>query len=501
MRTALAPPRGCGMLETRRMPSHFTWLDTAIVLVYLGGTLAIGLFAKRFLHTIADYLVAGRDLSLFLGVATLAATETGTITFMYNAELGFKTGFASFITGLISGLVMLLIGYTGFVITRFRALELMTVPEYFERKYSRGLRVLTGVLVATGGILNMGMFLRVEGSFLVIVTGVPMRFLALAMTAILAIELIYTVVGGMLSIVVTDFVQYVALSVGTLIVTGVCLERVGWSHMVHAVSAQMGAAGFNPLRAPDYGWTYIIWQTILWLAVDTCWQTTAMRTLSMKSEKLSQRVFTWTGLIFLGRGMLPMLWGIAALAMLGPHFDSLNAMPTMLAGLLGPGVRGLVVAGMLAATMSVNSSYLLGWSSVISQDIVAPWRRRELSSRAQIRLNRVANIFVSLFILVWGLWYTLPGPLYFYLNITATIFLSGVFAAVVGGLYWRRANVVGGYAAMVAGALATLGYFFRHAPPKYTGFFSFGAALAMIVFSYLGDGLRRGRAGASAGGA
>lgn len=466
----------------------FTPLDTAIVVLYLAGTLAIGLAAKRFLSNISDYLVAGRGLGLFLGIATLAATETGTVTFMYYAQLGFQTGFSAFITGLISGLVMLMVGYTGFIIHRFRKLELMTVPEYFERKYSRGLRVLTGCLVATGGILNMGMFLRVEGEFLVILTGIPFEYLKIAMTGILLIELLYTVVGGMLSIVITDFVQYVALSIGTIIVTIYCVVEVGWGSMVHAVTQQMGAPGFNPLTNPTYGAGYILWQVILWTAVNTCWQTTAMRTMSMKSPELSKKVFGWTGLIFLGRGMLPMLWGIAALAALGPHFDSMMAMPTLLARLLGPGVKGLVVAGMLAATMSVNSSYLLGWSSIISQDIIGPLRRVALSSRAQIRLNRVANVFVSVFILWWSLWYTLSGPLYLYLNLTATIFLSGTFAAVIGGLYWKRANLTGGYAAMICGAAGTVGYFFLKLPATYSGFAAFGlAAVAMVVGSWVGE--------------
>ncbi|HEY7855668.1 MAG TPA: hypothetical protein VIC32_04435, partial [Terriglobales bacterium] len=63
----------------------FTSLDTVIVVAYLAGTLAIGLAAKRFLSNISDFLVAGRSLGLFLGIATLAATETGTVTFMYYA--------------------------------------------------------------------------------------------------------------------------------------------------------------------------------------------------------------------------------------------------------------------------------------------------------------------------------------------------------------------------------------------------------------------------------
>src|SRR5262249_60505486 len=123
----------------------------------------------------------------------------------------------------------------------------------------------------------------------------------------------------------------------------------------------------------------------------------------------------------------------------GQTLMAIDAMPAMLAQILGPGVKGIVVAGMLAATMSVNSSYLLGWSSVISQDVVLPFRRllnkAPLDSRRQIFVNRIANVFVSAFLMFWGLYYTPPGAVYLYLNITGTIFLAGAFPSVFAAPY------------------------------------------------------------------
>src|SRR3974390_3726511 len=93
---------------------HFSGLDGAIVITYRAATLATGLYGRKFVGGIADFLVAGRELGLYLAVATLAATEIGTITFMYYAELGYKTGYASFVNGLISGLVMIFLCLLGF---------------------------------------------------------------------------------------------------------------------------------------------------------------------------------------------------------------------------------------------------------------------------------------------------------------------------------------------------------------------------------------------------
>src|SRR6185503_10417135 len=486
---------------------NFTALDWTIVGAYLAASVTVGLLGKRYVGKLSHYLVAGRELGLYVGIATLAATEIGTITFMYNAELGYKYGFAAFAAAMISGLVMIFVGRTGFVIRRFRELKLMTVPEYFEIKYSRGLRIVTGILVALGGILNMGVFLKIEGEFLTIVSGIDTRHIVVVMTVILLLELLYTVLGGMVSVVITDFMQYVLLSVATILVSIYAVYHAGWGNIVEKVTTTMGSAGFNPLTNSQYGLTFLIWQVLLWFAVHTCWQTTAMRMFSTRSPEISKRVMTWTGFIFLGRGMLPMLWGIAALTLfgtgaltagvpaplIGNHaLAPIDAMPAMLAQILKPGIKGIVVAGMLAATMSVNSSYLLGWSAVISQDVILPVRqalgRGALGARAQIFVNRIANLFVSLFLMFWGLYYTPPGAVYLYLNITGTIFLAGAFVCVVGGLYWRRSNVLGGYAAMLAGAAgAIVPFFFLHWSENVTGFAAFGlAAGGLIVGSLLG---------------
>ena len=167
-------------------------------------------------------------------------------------------------------------------------------------------------------------------------------------------------------------------------------------------------------------------------------------------------------------------------------------MPAMLSMLLGPGIRGIVVAGMLAATMSVNSSYLLGWSAVISQDIIAPVRKQlgrpPVRDATQLLINRICNFAVGLFLIFWGLLYTPPGAVYLYLNITGTIFLAGAFVCVIGGLYWKRANITGGYCAMLMGAAgAIVPFFFLHKSESFAGFAAFGlSAAGLLIGSLLG---------------
>ena len=169
---------------------------------------------KRYIGTIEDYLVASRGMGLYVGAASLLSTEVGIITYMYQAQFGFVAGFSAFVVGLITLAVCLLVGRTGFVITRLREMQILTVPEYFERRYSRRMRVLAGVLMAFGGSLNLGIFPIIEARFLAIVTGIPSQYLGWTMAALLLVALAYTALGGMVSLIVTNYVQYIFLAAG-----------------------------------------------------------------------------------------------------------------------------------------------------------------------------------------------------------------------------------------------------------------------------------------------
>jgi SSS family solute:Na+ symporter len=146
---------------------------------------------------------------------------------------------------------------------------------------------------------------------------------------------------------------------------------------------------------------------------------------------------------------------MAALATLAPGVvgaDSLHAMPALLARILPVGLLGLVIAAMLAADMSTDSSYMLTWGSVIYNDILAPFRRKQ-SERTGILINRFIIAGIGMFLLFWGLWFRLGGSLWYYLQITGTIYLSSMFVLLVACCYWRPANNWGAIGAIITGAV------------------------------------------------
>ncbi len=205
-----------------------TPLDWAIIGVYLIGCVAAGVWMKRYVRGVEDFAVAGREMDVYLGVASLAATEVGVVTIMYTAEMGFTNGPAGATYGVLSALAMFLVGLTGFVITPMRNAGVMTIPELFEKRFGVGVRWLAGLVIILGGVLNMGIFLRLGGEFLVHLIGLPQQYLEVTMTALLALVLLYTVLGGMLSVLVTDYLQFLVMGMGIVITSVLVLWHTPW---------------------------------------------------------------------------------------------------------------------------------------------------------------------------------------------------------------------------------------------------------------------------------
>jgi SSS family solute:Na+ symporter len=476
------------------MLASFSWLDWTIVLAYVVAASVIGLLCRRYIHSLADFVVAGRGVSAFLGVATLSGTEIGLVTVMYFAEFGFKNGFSALSVAVLAGVSMVFVGASGFMIAGLRRSGAMTLAEYYQMRYNPGVRLLGGIIIAVAGILNMGVFLKVGALFLQKITVMPevvdlinrntgelivsLPMLNLIMTALLILVLAYTFVGGMVSVVITDYLQFVVLSAGIALGTFYALNDHtvgGFDGIVQAVAEQRGASGFNPFvrelsgnAVVGVGIIYLIWQAMHWLGTSN-WQTYALRTTSVTTPGVARRMFAFTGLAFFGRAAIPMLWGVAALAYFAhagglesfEGGESLAAMPAFLAEVLPWGALGLLTAGMLAAFMSTHDSYLLAWSAVICQDIIAPVARmfgRDISDRTRIVITRILILAIGLFVLYWGLWYEVPGTVWGYLAMTGTMYIAGAMMVLSFGLYWRRASVAGAYSALILGCIPGLIY-------------------------------------------
>ncbi len=436
--------------------TNFTWIDGSIVGVYLLATMTVGIMVRKYVGRVEHFLVAGREMKLYLGIASMAATEFGIVTCMYTAQNGFDKGFAGATPGILMALAMFVVGVTGFCIKPLRDQGVITIPELFQKRFGSRVRWLAGAVIILGGLLNMGVFLRTGGEFLVIVCGFEAGYLELVMTVLLVLVAVYTILGGMLSVLVTDFLQFVVMGAGMLGVTILILKNVGWSRMVEAVDTNIGPGGFNPFVHQEMGWEYVLFNLLLNFAVVLTWQTIIQRLLAAKDTGTGKRIYRRTSFFFVCRFLIPGLWGIAALAMLAPEVvgdNTLHAMPRYLSTMVPIGLMGLLVAAMLAADMSTDSAYMLTWGSVIYNDILAPFHRGRWSEKKGLFVNRTIVALIGIFLLIYGLWYPLKGDLWTYLGVTGTIYLSSMSVLLIACCYWKRANSWGATAAIVTGAV------------------------------------------------
>ena len=213
--------------------TNFGVIDWVIVALYISLSVVVGLIARRYVSSMADYVVAGRGVRTRLAIATMTATELGLVTFMYSAQKGFTGGFAAFHIAVAAAIATFLIGFTGLIIVKLRETKVLTIPEFYERRFGRKTRILGGIVLALGGILNMGMFLKVGSMFLVGIAGLEQNSVALIiiMLVLLVVVLFYTVAGGMISVIITDYVQFVILSVGIIGITIAAINHLGWNNI------------------------------------------------------------------------------------------------------------------------------------------------------------------------------------------------------------------------------------------------------------------------------
>ena len=463
--------------------TNFSTIDWVIVILYPLISVGIGLYVRKYVRNMKDFVVAGRGMGLWLGIATITGTELGLITVMYNSQKGFTGGFAAFHIALAAGIVTFIVGVTGFLVYRLRKMEVMTIPEFYEKRFDRKTRILGGIMMALGGILNMGLFLKVGSMFIVGITGLSATSWALpaVMVFLIVLVLFYTCLGGMISVVISDYVQFVVLSIGLLLTCYLAVDYLGWDNIFTTVKQEMDRGGFDPTVAESgFGWEYMIWMGFLGLVSCGIWPTSVARALAMKSPKVVKRQFMFASISYMIRALIPFFWGICAFVFIMQNTElkelffpggypapkgveglkNLYGMPIFLGRILPAGLIGVITAGMVAAFMSTHDSYLLCWSSVLTQDVVAPIREsfgKETSAKARVALSRVFIVAIGLYVLYWGLIYKGRDDIWDYMAVTGAIYFSGAFALLLCGLYWKRASSAGAFLALITGLGAILG--------------------------------------------
>ena len=436
-------------------------IDIVIIISYLLIIFSFGIFMRKNIHNFSSFMIADQKLPLSLGVTSMLGTELGLITVMYNAQTGALQYFSAFHIGLFGFLVTLTVGLSGFVVTKLRNMNIKSIPEFYAQRFSQRTRILGALLLVIGGMLNMGIFLNIGAKFIQAIFGFEEndQSLKIIMILLLVIVLVYTMMGGMLSVIVTDYFQFIILSIGLLFCVFYSILNLGWNNIFESIEKISPNSPYNPFVSK--GASYVFWQMILAFVSAVVWPTAITRALAMDSSKTVQKQYIWSSISFLIRFMIPCFIGICALIYYKDkgmnNIDTLMLMPSFLSEILPVGLLGLVVAGMLSAFMSTHDSYLLCWSTIITNDIIEPLSGKELSSKLKINISRFIILILGIYILYWGLFYKGNDSVWSYLSITGAIYFSGAITVLIAGLYWEKTSEMGAILALLGGLSALIG--------------------------------------------
>ncbi|HVD61135.1 MAG TPA: sodium:solute symporter [Gemmatimonadaceae bacterium] len=430
------------------MKSHFTALDFFVLILYLGGTTALGLYIGRRQRSANDYFVAERSIPWWAVMFSVVASETSALTFIsipglsYLGNLGFLQVVAGYILGRIVAANVLL--------PRYYQGELVTAYALLEKRFGLATRRFTSIvfMVTRGMADSVRVFATAIPIALIISGTVPKQYaLPGAIVLLGVLTIIYTYKGGMKAVVWTELLQasvYILGGIAAIILLGKSVPG-GWASIFDTASANNKLKildWYIGLDRPHTVWAGLLGGAFLSMASHGADQLIVQRLLSSRSLKDAQRALIGSGIAVFIQFTLFLMVGIGLYAFYqGRAFPTSDAIfPTFIIEQMPTGLIGLIVAAILAATMSTHSGAINSLAAATTHDIYLPLSKKSADDAATLRFGKLSA-------LAWGVVLT-GGALLFKQNGTPVVVIalsiaSFTYGALLGGFFlgwlWRRA--------------------------------------------------------------
>ncbi|PAP74950.1 sodium:solute symporter [Rubrivirga marina] len=399
----------------------------------------------------ADYFLAGRNVGWFVIGASLFSSNIGSEHLVGLAGSGATSGVAPGQFEVLASIILLLLGWV--FVPFYLKSGVFTMPEFLERRYSAGARWYLATISILAYVLTKISVTIFAGAVVFSAIGVPFWTGALIVVGVTGA---YTVFGGLRAVLYTDLLQTFVLIGGAVAVTVAGLGAVGgWGAMTEAVGP-----GFldmwKPMSDPDFPWTGILFGApILGIWYWCTDQFIVQRTLSAKTIDDARRGTIMAGFLKLLPLFIFVLPGMLAAALVAQGKlelgDPNEALPTLVAALLPIGLRGLVVAGLLAALMSSLSSVFNSCSTLITWDVYKKLNPGA-SERQLVWVGRLSTIALTVLGLAWIPFVeAAEGGLYVYIQSVQGYISPPIASVFLLGLFWSRLNAQGAIASLLTG--------------------------------------------------
>lgn len=408
---------------------------------------------KKSTHESSEgYFLAGRNVGWFVVGAALFASNIGSEHLVGLAGTGFGSGVAVGQFEVLASLILLVLGWL-FVPFYIRS-GVFTMPEFLERRYSSGARWYLAVISIVGYVLTKISVTLYAGGIVyeVLVGG---SFWTGALIIVLATG-VYTVLGGLRAVLYTEMLQMFMLVGGAILVTIIGLNELGgWGALQASVDASFWDM-WLPATHPDFPWTGILFGApILGVWYWCTDQFIVQRVLSAHGIDQARRGTIFGGFLKLLPLFIFVIPGVIALALSNSGrlevAQADHALPELIRVLLPVGIRGLVVAGFLAALMSSLAAVFNSCSTLITWDIYRKLRP-QASERQLVWVGKLSTVVLVAFGLAWiPFMQYISSQVYVYLQSVQAYISPPIAAVFLLGLLWRRVNAHGAMASLATG--------------------------------------------------
>ena len=402
--------------------------------LYLLAMLAVGLYASRRVAGSADFLVAGRRLSLPLATATLSATWFGGGLCIGAASAAYGGGFLAVIADPFGAALCLFLA-GAFYVRALRRAGVMTVASFFTRRFDVRCGLLASLCTVPAYVGWVAALMVAFGRILQALTGLdPTAGILLGA----AVVLIYTFAGGMWAVTLTDIVQLTVLIAGMAVLTPLLLHDMGgWP----AIAAQIPEARFH-LYPRDAGATEWFGYARDWLVIglgNLAGQDLIQRSLSSRDDRVAVGSAYLSGVIYLTVGLLPVLLGMAGAVLIPDLADPDLVMMEIAQRYLPAAALVLFMGALVSALLSSADSALLAPASVIGWDLLRAVRPR-VSEAVCLRTARLAVVVLGIAALFLALQRT---SVYELMVDSFGVLLATLFVPLTAGIWWKGANAPG----------------------------------------------------------
>lgn len=391
-------------------------------------------------------MLAGRSLPLMLGSTALFATWFGSET-VFGASSEFLEGGLYGVIEDPFGASLCLVLFGMFFARKLYRMELLTLGDLFKVKYGKTTELVSSVFLAPPYVGYIAAQLVAMGLILQVVAGISLWQGVVISSLVVSL---YTYVGGMWAVTITDFIQTLIIIAG-LIVLAVLLGGMagGVNHVLSAVPQDRFR--FFPEGNPHAIVGYVAAWSVLGLGSIPS-QDVFQRTMSSRSPQVAVWSCYTAALLYLTVAMLPLFISlcIQQLYPLEGISDKQLALPKMVLVHMSLPIQILFFGSLLSAIMSTTSSAILAPASILSENFIKPLLRHRYPDKQLLSLTRICVLVFSAVATVMA---TLRSNIYELVGESSILSLVSLFAPMTFGLYWKRSSSGGALLSMVLGML------------------------------------------------